>query len=114
MKNEEFIASILEEKDDVRWPLKLAATLVVGGQQKSVGEVSFSKSECMLKAEFRPTPGNDPGTVPMNGGILKLKDRVEQLRASHLQRRSAPFQDVFHFYYEVVDALSSVSTTNTL
>jgi len=103
MSNKEFIDSILEGVDDVRWPLKLPATLNVGDQLLSTGEVWFSKND-YAKADFVPTSGNAPETFPLNGGILILKDRAERLRASQLQKHSGLLRNRLHFYYEVVSA----------
>jgi hypothetical protein len=104
MSNQEFLDSVTNGRDDVRWPLKLEATLIVGGQSKCIVEAWLSKSRRASKGEFLLKPGSKLETFPRSGAILKLKDRDEQLRLSHLQRHSPPFQNRFHFFYEVVAA----------
>ena len=103
MNERDFIVSILSGLDDALQEVAIPATLVVGDRTLSTGEVLFSKSD-PLSAEFVPTPGNEPVTFPMSGGILILKGRAERLRALDLQRGGGVFHNRLRFRYEVLHA----------
>jgi hypothetical protein len=102
MTTKEFIESLCQELKGVENPTAFEATLILDGQQPSIG-LFAPEINGRGEGQFQPTGENSPNIDLSNQGMLKVSGRTEQLRVTNY--RHCPHDEKsnhFHLHFEVV------------